>query len=105
MSIKPIEVFQFLKPDINWVAVNREYCLQGFGCEPELYMKGWRHKQNDCTKQNRFTYDLSALDIDYTGDWKDSLVSREDYEKYLELPRKDSDFQETLLYINKRLGW
>lgn len=81
MPIKPIEVFQFLKPEYNWIAMwpfNQAW--RAYETKPERLLAplcdGWR-------TYNGWIYIGNVIDIDYTGDWKDSLFSRDDYEKSL----------------------
>lgn len=69
MSIKPIEVFQFLKPEYIFIG---KWCGGFIGMieAPVGYDEkhGYQPTHGWCR--------LDGLDIDYTGDWKDSLFER-----------------------------
>lgn len=85
--MKPIEVFQFLKPEYKWIAMDESGIWRGhkvpvvnyFG-EKDVFDKfywAYLYKEKGGAEQPFYTC-LDGIDIDYDGDWKDSLFERPD---------------------------
>lgn len=68
-SLKPQEVFEYLKSGFNYLAQDSDGEWCAFGKKPAAGLTYWHNNTENDVRPEQF----SALYIEYTGDWKDSL--------------------------------
>lgn len=86
MPIKPQEVFQFLKAEYKYIAMDYKKFWGAYEHQPFINMDkiSYGEPYQWTTKDGSWDSEpLTAIDIDYTGDWKESLFGREDYDRWL----------------------